>query len=108
MSADQQNQFVQVRNSSKSSKKDSKQSDSVQESPNNPARPFTVDQLRIAPKFEVILNSQPNVGDQQIRSSANKVLVQDVDEEMSEISHLQGSQDLQGDGNDLAARGDNP
>ena len=43
MSADQQKQFVQARNSSKSSKKDSKQSDSVQESPNNPAQPFTAD-----------------------------------------------------------------
>lgn len=83
MSADQQNQFVQVRNSSKSSKKDSKQSDSVQESPNNPQRPFTVDQLRIVPKSEVILNSQPNMGEQQISSSANKVLVQDENVEMS-------------------------
>jgi hypothetical protein len=107
MSADQQNQFVQVRNSSKSSKKDSKQSDSVQESPNNPARPFTVDQLRIAPKSEVILNSQPNVGDQQILSSANKVLVQDENVEMSEISNLQDSADLQDDGRDPAARDEN-
>jgi hypothetical protein len=108
MSADQQKQFVQARNSSKSSKKDSKQSDSVQESPNNPARPFTADQLRPVTKSDVIQNSQQNMGDQQNRSSANKVLVQDEDFEMSDISHLQGSHESQDDGNDLAARGDNP
>ena len=107
MSADQQKQFVQARNSSKSSKKDSKQSDSVQESPNNPARPFTADQLRPVTKSDVIQNSQQNMGDQQNRSSANKVLVQDENVEMSDISHLQGSNESQDDGSDLAARGDN-
>ena len=106
MSADQQNQFNQVRNSSKSSKKDSKQSGSVKESPDNLARPFTADQLKINPKSEVVQNSQQNMGDQQNRAAANKVLVQDEDDEMSEISHLQGSQDAQDDGNDLVARGD--
>ena len=54
MSADQQNQQFQLRNSSKSSKIASKQSSSAQESPNNPAKPFTAQMLRAPTKSEVI------------------------------------------------------